>query len=583
MLKLVGATAATAGLGGALSGSAMAAPSPGDDVGSYLAPDGEVRIPAGEYTWDGSGLDIGSGAAVVGEGDPGEVVWNLESGSMDGTIAGRLENVVVRGDNPEAKSGLNLEPGGEIDGFCWPEGGNNDEDRALYHPDGGERAFLVNSAWGGCGNNGAYIDKSPMTIENCVGLNNNVANLRVGHRDGGDPSDTTYVRNSLFGATSSVRYTGEIDSENAIGLRVRHPCDLVVENCWFVYTEGATSADAMIEIHDRAEGMTATFRNCHFHNDTDIDLIQNQPDADVEFVDCTVSGSGSTDVPGATEQSKTVPLPSTITGIPQADELYGFDPSVQPFGDDAAVPDDTSPDESEEPADEPSTDTIVLHASPDNAGDVDVSFVVDGDASYASEAEAGTDTIESSGDQTVVTSVGLDPDALDSYTLTGPVVDYSIVPSAGSSASDDATVDVSLDGTTTTFAELVGEEDSTDDGSTDDGSSDDGGSSGDDSSSDDSESDDGAAGGSGLPYRLTVDATGSDGVTKYTFTVSGDVARDAGASQVNGGGTPWDRMEDIARDGKVIGIVGDGVDAYRFSGSLTALTVDGDADVDIER
>jgi hypothetical protein len=339
-----------------------------------------------------------------------------------------------------------------------------------------------------------------------------------------------------------------------------------------VYTEGATDADAMLEFHDGAAGMSATFRNCHFHNDSDIDMINDQAGADAEFIDCTVSGSGPTDVPGATEQSKTVPLPSAITGIPQADELYGFDPSVRPFGADANVTDSDATDGS---ADEPAGDerTIVLHASSDNDGDINVSFVVDGDASYASEAESGTDTIESDGDRTVVTSVGLNPDALDSYTLTGPVVDYSVP--AG------ATVDVSLDGTTTTFAELVGEDDGSSDGDTDGGSTDSDSTNGD--STDNGSSDDGSSDDAPLSKRLTVNASDDEDVTQYTFTVSGDVERDAAASSVAGEGTPWDRMTDIARDGKVIGVVGNGVDAYRFSGVLTALTVDGDADVEVRR
>jgi len=79
-----------------------------------------------------------------------------------------------------------------------------------------------------------------------------------------------------------------------------------------------------------------------------------------------------------------------------------------------------------------------------------------------------------------------------------------------------------------------------------------------------------------------VDGTGSSDVTRYTFTVSGSVVRDGPASSVSENGTPWDRMEDIASDGKVIGLVGNGVDAYRFDGVVTNVTVDGDASFDIE-
>jgi len=125
------------------------------------SPSGEVMVSPGEYTWDG-GLDIGSGDALVGDGSPGDVVATIESGSMDGSIEGRLENIVVRGENPESKAGINLYPGATVDGLIWPEGGQQSEDRALYTPTGGdERLTIRNSAWANMVNNGAYVDKPP--------------------------------------------------------------------------------------------------------------------------------------------------------------------------------------------------------------------------------------------------------------------------------------------------------------------------------------------------------------------------------------------------------------------------------------
>jgi len=178
-IKTVGAAAAIGG-STTLLGNARAQGS----VEEFLDASGDVTIPAGEYSWSGSGVDIASGDSLVGEGNPGDVVWNLESGTMSGSVEGTLENVVVRGDNPQSKSGLDLHPGSVVDGFIWPEGGGQGEDRAFYHPDGGsERTTVRNSAIAWMANNGAYTDKAPATYENVAAVNNNIANIRVGHRE----------------------------------------------------------------------------------------------------------------------------------------------------------------------------------------------------------------------------------------------------------------------------------------------------------------------------------------------------------------------------------------------------------------
>ena len=61
------------------------------------------------------------------------------------------------------------------------------------------------------------------------------------------------------------------------------------------------------------------------------------------------------------------------------------------------------------------------------------------------------------------------------------------------------------------------------------------------------------------------------------------VFRDAEGRIIERLATDWDRVEDFAEDGKVIGLVGSGVDAYRFSGSITGVSVDGEASLSIER
>ncbi len=690
MMKAVGATAALGGLG-ALTGNVAAA-----DVN---LPGGGVSIPAGEYEWDGSGLDAGSGEAIVGEGGAGDVVLNLESGTMDGSIEGRLENVVVRGANPESKSGIDLYPGATVDGFVWPEGGQQSEDRAFYTPDGGnDRLTIRNAAWGWMVNNGAYIDKPPVTMENCAAVNNNIANVRVGHRDGTDESETTYIRNTLIAVTDDIE-NDDTNVPHSRGLRLRSPADLVVENCWFVYLDVDGAAD-LIELHDGAAGSTVTIRDCSFYNDSGGDLVRDKSGGqmDVTIENCTVAGSGSRNIEpaysgsGVTEDdSVTFPFPSTVTGYAAADEIAGVGEGIGPWGNGPAEPTD----------DDSLAHTLALHASPDNAETVAVDFTVDGPVEFAAEAEPDTDSISENGDGSVTVTSVLAPDELDSFRFDADVTDYSVP--AG------ATVDLSFDGTATTFAELTGQtggdgeadtleviarqsgdlnyefvvdgsadlyetselvtagngdtvtdngdgtvtvtgftgndgygdaylvdgtvqsftadpsdytfdvllngeavdpasfgatDDETDGSETDDTDqtdeeptdeeptdTDDTSSDTDDTSSDTDdgtdeeptgdETDDGTSDGS-LPHRIVVDGDSAN-VTTYTFTVSGDVARDTEASQPTEDGSQWDRIEDIAQDGKVIGLVGSGVDAYRFDGRVTEISVDGDAAIDIER
>jgi len=603
LVKAASATVAAGALSG-LIGNAAAT-----EAGTYLDQNGDVTVPAGQYSWDGDGLGISSGESVVGEGSNGDVVFDLESGTMDGYVQGTLENIVVRGSNHDPKAGIDLHPGATVDGFVWPEGGQQSEDRAFYSPQGGDdRVTVRNSAWGMMVNNGAYIDKPPVTMENCAAVNNNIANIRVGHRDGTPWGETTYIRNCIVAVTQDIGHD-DTNVPHSRGIRLRHPADLVIENCWFIYLDVDGTAD-LIELHDGAAGSTVTIRNCAFYNDSNRDLVRDKSSGqmDVTIENCTFSGSGSREVDPSysgsgivVDDSVDFPLPSAVTGYAVADEIPGVGEGIGPWGSSTT----TSTEE------ETTTDTLVLHASPDNSRDVDISFTVDGSIDYAEESESDTDTIVDNGDGTVTaTSVALDPDALDSYYVSGQLVDYDLP--------DDAVVDISLNGATTTFSELVEEEstdstetstDSTDDSTTDstdtstdstetstDSSTDSTETSTDSStdstetstdstetSTDDSANDssDNSTSGS-LPHMVTVTGDGNDGTT-YTFTVSGDVIRDAEASEVTDDGTDWDEMQDIARDGKVIGLVGSGVDAYRFSGNVESVTTDGEADLNIQR
>ena len=586
LLKGIGAFA-TVGAGGVLASEAASA---AGDFGEYSSPSGEVTVPAGEYSWDSDGFDIGSGDAIVGGGNPGDVVVNITGGTMDGSVSGRLENVVVRGNNPSPKAGIDIRDGAVLDGFHWPEGGQQSEDRCFYHPDGGQRATVRNSSWAWMANNGAYTDKMPMTYENCASINNNIAGIRVGHRES-DTSATTYIRNCLIAVTKTPAYD-DTNVPNARGVRMRQKGTFVIENCYFVYLDVDGTAD-LIEIHDGAEDSDVTIRNCAFYNDSSGDLVRDKGNgmASVTIEDCSFHGSGSSTIEpdydgnGLVEKEVTFPYPSEITGYAVADEAEGVGPGIGPWNGDASPSTPTDDEETEEPTTDPAEydHTLVLEAGEDNPtdqnatpGDFDLDVVVDGTVALGDLSEPREDELVENGDGTVTINVNnLMPGELDSYRFTGEIVDYQ--------KDSGYEVTVSLDGNTTTLEDIVsgGSSDGGSDGSTDDGSTDDG--STDDGSTDDGSTDDGSGSTDSLTKRVVVDGSDSGRPTNYTFTVSGDVVRDEDTSARTVDGTDWDRVQDFAEGGKVIGLVGSGVDAYRFSGEITTVTVDGEATFTVER
>lgn len=84
----------------------------------------------------------------------------------------------------------------------------------------------------------------------------------------------------------------------------------------------------------------------------------------------------------------------------------------------------------------------------------------------------------------------------------------------------------------------------------------------------------------GLSNRVIVDGTCMDAVASYTFHVSGDVAVDEAISSE--GSARWDETDDIVADGTVAGVVKKGIDGFRYSGEITAISVDGVVDLSIE-
>jgi len=337
-LKTVGVAAAV-GAGAFATGAQVASAASGS-VSSYLSKGGNVTIPAGTYSWDGSGLDISSGDSVVGGGKNGDVIWNL-TGGYGGDNSGTLKNVTLNGSN---KSGshveINLHPGSLTDGFIWPAGTHSSRSRAFKSPEtsysSSAMATVQNTAVAYCSNNTGYCDYYPFTLKNCVFANNNISGWRSGHAGLSDPmSATTTISNTTFAVTRK----GNTDGSNSLdmrGLRMRQSGHLVVNDCYFVFKNVSGVGDP-VQLHSGASG-TATFNRCHFYNETGNSLITGGGSFDVTINDCTYDGGGSHAVDfnysgnGFTQKSLTVPLPSEVTGQPAADDIKGVGPGEAPWG-----------------------------------------------------------------------------------------------------------------------------------------------------------------------------------------------------------------------------------------------------------
>jgi hypothetical protein len=204
-----------------------------------------------------------------------------------------------------------------------------------------------------------------------------------------------------------------------------------------------------------------------------------------------------------------------------------------------------------------SSEDDVLEVIARQSGELNYEFVVDGTAELHETSEQVTaghgDDITDNGDGTVTVTGFTGNDGYgDAYLVDGTIQSFTWSP-------EDYAFDVLLNGDVvdpTAFGSSDEETETSTDDSTD--------------------------GDATLPHRIAVNGDADDATT-YTFTVSGEVARDTETSEPSADGTEWDQIEDIAKDGKVIGVVGSGLDAYRYDGSVTGITVDGDATIDVEK
>ena len=317
--------------------------SEGEVIDQYLdVPSGETyEIPAGNYEFNGGGFAIPADSELVGLGNAGDVVLNIQSGTVEGFVEGRLKNITVRGTTSTGKAGIDVMPSAEIDGFVWPEGGCTDLDRTLYAPESSDqRSVVKNSMWTNCKDNGAYHDNLLSTFENCVAMNNNVSNIRVGNGSVDYETETTYVRNCLIANTEDIEKQSGSDTPYSRGIRIREPGDFVIEDC-YIFGFDVAGSGPLIQISDNAGPATVEIRNCTFYTETSAALVRHDDGSgvDVTINDCDVAGPGNYEIErtysgtGLNEVSEsdiTAPRPSDLTGNPQSDEVSGLS-AMDPF------------------------------------------------------------------------------------------------------------------------------------------------------------------------------------------------------------------------------------------------------------
>lgn len=597
-MKLAGATVGTAFLGGAAY-TASASPdkvvdlgeeglSEGDVIDPYLEEyfeNGvEVRIPEGEYDWEGGGFHRAASrdAAVIGEG---EVILQLQGGKFQnnlraegGSIA--LKNFTVRG-KVTSTDGTRFRFETDEDGYIlvdnvnFPDGVEEGRNaRPFYLPR--EHEGLVefrNCYFADFTDNGIYASSpgypgeggGTVVIENCVSRRTNISAFRIG-------PDESVVRNCLV-LNDGAAPESESGHMNMRGLYIRAPGeDMLVEN-----TEIIQSSDAggTLVSFGEADGSTGEFKDVRIRNDSSSSIIRG-PSSDYEGWEATnlsVTGDGDLDVPSHFD---------VLTGS-DAEEPTGEDPRESTddtseddstSGDEDAGSEDEQSDADEEPTlanDEPVETELVLVT--DNSTGVDYSFTAteeitplyDRDNYSADDTDPGESAEENDdGTWTATGSTAGGSHSGDAFAYEGGVVDFSV-------SGDTESLMIYRNGEAVTREQLL----ALDQEKLEQLGEDDAGA-GDDEDADD-------AGDEDLSNVLIIDGTPDNKVCTYRVEVSGQIERSDGLSSVANGGTRWDELDDQVDDSTATGIVAKGMDGYRYSGTVTRLDIDGRADVTIEQ
>ena len=356
-MRLGGAAVGVTALGGVGATTAVAADtdtvvdlgeeglSQGDEIDSYLqqyVDNGvEVRVPEGEYDWDGSGFTGAvRDAAIVGQG---EVILNNTAGYYYQTVRARggtveIRNFTIRGraTGDGARFRLQTTSSGKIlvDNVNFPDGSEEGaKAKAFYAPRRHAGVIEIrNCYFANFDDNGIYANSpgysdgegGQIIVENCTSRNNNISGIRVG-------SDNSIVRNCLV-INDDLSPASNRGTNNQRGIRVRSDGDnLVIADCEIIHS--FTGVGSPIQLHRGAEGGSGTISNVRILNNSSSTAIADQDGntaAGWTGSDISITGDGDLRYPshfdvttgsGAEEPTGEDPQGSTdYTGTPQVSE-----------------------------------------------------------------------------------------------------------------------------------------------------------------------------------------------------------------------------------------------------------------------
>lgn len=574
-MQLVGATGAVLSTGSVLSGTVAADAvdlgdeglQDGDKIDGYLddyfESGTEVHIPPGTYEWGGDGLDGSySNAALIGDGEPGDVVLDAgDDSSRYNTIKGTggevlLENLTLAGSNSGASDKLRADA---RDSDCtvtlryvWkPDGTEKDGMGFFVGPEhAGEVRF--EHCWAeGFGDNGLYADapgKSSgeggrVVVEGGLYRNNNIANVRLGAPNS-VARGVTMVQDETFDKRSSV---------NQRNLRVRQPGDdIVVEDCDIYHALGSYRPVSFSSQIDSGSGV---IRDTRIYTESSSGAIRSH-EGDWTAENLHLSGDG--------DESIGISTDGVCTGS-DCEEAASRPLPPLPNSRDGEVSTDEEEEESEE------NPHVVAFVTSDDAGRSNYKFTAE---ELVEPVEKSTYESPSGNVVRAASNFKIeDGDAYrveghtangygDAYEVHGAVTDVSLDNPDGMA--------IQLDGETVSEEELLSATNDEVNEESEDNEGDEG-----------DEADEGAE--DELSNTIVIDGTGGDDVGKYTFSVSGDVAEHEELTTTETGCATGSSIPSNISDDRVIGVVGDARDAYRYSGTVTSVQVRGDATVSLDR
>jgi len=345
LMRLGGAALAATAVGGVGATTAVAADpdtvvdlgqeglSQGDEIDSYLeqyVDNGvEVRVPEGEYDWNGSGFTGAvRNAAIVGQG---EVILNNTAGRYYQTIKARggtveIRNFTIRGRATGFEGGarwrLQTTSSGKIliDNVNFPDGSEEGakakafyvprkhagviEIRNCYYANFDDNGIYANSPGYSDGNDGQVI------VENCTSRNNNIAGIRVGSTD-------SIVRNCLV-INDDLSPASRSGTNNQRGIRVRSDGDnLEIADCEIIHS--FTGVGSPIQLHRGAEGGSGTISNVRILNNSSSTAIADQDGN-------TAAGWTGSNISITGDGSQSYPSHFDVTTGSDAEEPTGEDP-----------------------------------------------------------------------------------------------------------------------------------------------------------------------------------------------------------------------------------------------------------------